>query len=242
MNSVRHIFLIATAVLVLTFSAAPPSLAQSSAADELNQSVIELYRAGRYAEAVPLAQQVLAIRENALGPDHPYVAKALNNLAGLYDNQGKYDEAEPLYKRALAIREKALGPDHPDAAQSLNNLAVLYGTRASTTRPSRCTNGRWRSARRCWGQTTRRAQSLNNLAVLYKNQGKYAEAEPLYQRALAIYEKALGSDHPTRAVSEQSGFALLQTRASTPRPSRCTNGRWRSREGVGAGPPVRRRL
>ena len=31
----------------------------------------------------------------------------------------------------------------------------------------------------------RLALSLNNLAELYRTQGKYAEAEPLYQRALA---------------------------------------------------------
>ena len=67
----------------------------------------------------------LAIREKALGPDHPDVAKSLNNLAVLYDNEGRYAEAEPLYKRALAIREKALGPDHPDVAISLNNLSLV---------------------------------------------------------------------------------------------------------------------
>src|SRR3954454_17748946 len=45
------------------------------------------------------------------------------------------------------------------------------------------------------------AQSLNNLAGLYDSQGKHAEAEPLYQRSLAICEKALGPDHPhTRLV------------------------------------------
>ena len=71
---------------------------------------------GRYAEAEPLYKRALAIREKALGPDHPDVAKALNNLAVLYQKQGRYAEAEPLYKRALAIREKALGPDHPDVA------------------------------------------------------------------------------------------------------------------------------
>ena len=88
MNSVRRIFLIATAVFVLTFWFAPPSIAQWSptipprqpflpdrrTADELNKRVIELYGAGRYAEAIPLAQQALAIYENALGPDHPDVA------------------------------------------------------------------------------------------------------------------------------------------------------------------------
>ena len=37
----------------------------------------------------------------------------------------------------------------------------------------------------------RLATSLNNLALLYKAQGRYAEAEPLYKRALAINEKAI---------------------------------------------------
>ena len=74
----------------------------------------------------PLYKRALAIREKALGPDHPDVAKSLNNLAGLYREQGRYADAEPLFKRSLAIYEKALGPDHPDVATSLNNLAGLY--------------------------------------------------------------------------------------------------------------------
>jgi tetratricopeptide (TPR) repeat protein len=43
------------------------------------------------------------------------------------------------------------------------------------------------------------AQSVNNLADLYSAQGRYADAEPLYKRALAIFEKALGPDHPSVA-------------------------------------------
>ena len=42
---------------------------------------------------------------------------------------------------------------------------------------------------------------LNNLALLYRNQGRYAEAEPLYMRSLAIWETALGSGHPEVASS-----------------------------------------
>ncbi len=79
----------------------------------------------RYAEAEPLLQRALAIRERALGPEHPHVAASLNNLAVLYDTQGRYAEAEPLYQRSLAIREKALGPEHPDVAQSLESYAAL---------------------------------------------------------------------------------------------------------------------
>ena len=64
--------------------------------------------------------------ENALRPEHPYVAENLNHLAEQYRLQGRYAEAEPLYKRALSIREKALGPEHPQVATTLNNLAALY--------------------------------------------------------------------------------------------------------------------
>ena len=43
------------------------------------------------------------------------------------------------------------------------------------------------------------ASSLNNLAGLYRTQGRYEDAEPLYKRSLAIYEKALGPEHPSVA-------------------------------------------
>ena len=54
------------------------------------------------------------------------------------------------------------------------------------------------------------ATSLNNLAVLYRAQGKYAEAEPLYRRALAIKEKALGPEHPSVATVLANYAALLR--------------------------------
>ena len=44
---------------------------------------------GRYADAEPLFKEALAIFEKALGPDHPSVASALNNLASLYKSGGQ---------------------------------------------------------------------------------------------------------------------------------------------------------
>ncbi len=54
------------------------------------------------------------------------------------------------------------------------------------------------------------AASLNNLAELYRAQGKYAEAEPHYQRALVIREKALGPEHPQVAQSLENYATLLR--------------------------------
>ena len=58
-------------------------------------------------------ERALAIREKALGPEHPITANCLNNLVDLLRDQGDLAEARPLLERALAIREKALGPEHP---------------------------------------------------------------------------------------------------------------------------------
>ncbi|CAN0367579.1 unnamed protein product, partial [Ectocarpus sp. 8 AP-2014] len=41
------------------------------------------------------------------------------------------------------------------------------------------------------------ATRLNNRAGLLESQGKYSEAEPLYERCQAIEEKALGPKHPS---------------------------------------------
>lgn len=57
-----------------------------------------------------------------LGKDHPDVAKQLNNLALLCQNQGKYEEVEYYYCRALEIYECRLGPDDPNVAKTKNNL------------------------------------------------------------------------------------------------------------------------
>lgn len=60
-----------------------------------------------------------------MGKDHPDVAKQLNNLALLCQNQGKYEEVEYYYQRALEIYQTKLGPDDPNVAKTKNNLVCL---------------------------------------------------------------------------------------------------------------------
>jgi len=59
-------------------------------------------------------------------------------------------------------------------------------------------------------QDPRLATTLNNLGEVYRAQAKYAEAEPLYMRAMAIYEKTLGPEHPDVAQSLENYAALLR--------------------------------
>ena len=130
------------------------------------------------------------------GPEHPDTATSLNNLAQLYADMGDYAKAEPLYQRALKINEKALGPEHQHRT-CLDNLADFIKPWATTPKRNRSINARSKSTRRHSARNTpppRRC--LNGLALLYESMGDYAKAEPLYQRALKIREKALGPEHP----------------------------------------------
>ena len=69
----------------------------------------------------------------------------------------------------------------------------------------------WPAKRSAWNQNEppQVATSLNNLAQLLEAQGKYAEAEPLFRRAVEIFEKSLGADHPNTQTVRKNYELLL---------------------------------
>jgi len=164
-----------------------------------------------FAEAQNLSARALAIREKALGPDHPDTALSLNSLGYLLRAQGDLAGARLYFERALAIREKARGPDHPDTALSLSNLGYLLKAQGDLAgaRPyyERALAIREKALGPDHPDT---ANSLNNLGALLDSQGDLAGARPYYERALAIREKALGPDHPDTANSLNNLGYLLQ--------------------------------
>ncbi len=89
----------------------------------IKRQIEQLKGAGKFAQAVPLAQRLLTLAGRK-GPQSLEVADALDTLAGLYEAQNKFAEAEPLLKRSLAIREKA--PGQPGVAATRDRLAATY--------------------------------------------------------------------------------------------------------------------
>ncbi|MDO8400769.1 MAG: CHAT domain-containing protein [Bradyrhizobium sp.] len=199
-------------VSLISLPSAQTASRTTAEARTLAGRIKELVKAGKYAEAIPLQQRVLAIGEK--GTDHQDVATSLNNLAFLYDKQGRYADAEPLLKRALAIFEKSLGPDHPSVAVSLNSLATLYENQGRYEEAGPLYKRALAIREKSLGPNhSDVASSLNNLAGLYKEQGRYADAEPLYKRALAIFTKSLGVDHPETAIALNNLAQLYKDQA-----------------------------
>jgi CHAT domain-containing protein/Tfp pilus assembly protein PilF len=174
-----------------------PSFAQGLAAQ--SGKIAELSRAGKYNEAIPLAQAMVANLDK--GQPSRDLGAALNNLAQLFGDVGRDVEAEPLYKRALAIMEKTVGLDSVDIAPELNNLAALYQRQLRYVEAEplfkRALAIREKSLPAGHPDI---GQSLNNLATLYERQDRHGESEPLFKKALAIYEKVAGAESPPVAT------------------------------------------
>ena len=202
----------AIALALLNDHATLPKGAEERAAELLNS--LAQYREAvlaAYTKARPLKERALAIREQALGPEHPDTATSVNNLAELLRAQGDLAGARPLYERALAIYEKALGPEHPWTATSLNNLAILLEDQGDLAGSRPLKERALAIYEKALGpEHPDTALSINNLAFLLWTQGDLAGARPLYERALAIRGKVLGPEHPDTAVSLNNLARLLQ--------------------------------
>jgi hypothetical protein len=117
MKPIKRIALTVVAALALGLFSFLPSVAQLDEADALNRKVIELVQAKKFAEAAPMAQRVLAMRESKLGRDHADVVAARKTLAQIYRALGRNAEAEAIEKRAQQTFELSSAPTAQTASK-----------------------------------------------------------------------------------------------------------------------------
>ena len=102
-------------------------------------------------------------------------------------------------------------PSIPTPRRASTTSPACFRPRATSPARGRSSSARWRSTRRRSAPSIpTTATSLNNLALLLQAQGDLAGARPLFERALAIREKALGPEHPDTATSLNNLAPLLQ--------------------------------
>ena len=166
----------------------------------LIDSGVVAYKKGRYAEAEDILQAAVKAAEKTGKQDRRLVI-SLNNLAIVYDRQRKYTRAEPPYKRSLAIHEISAGSARREIGASLLDLANSISTMAEHDLAHGNDHA---NAQRLFQQALAIKEKvqgakhpdvsvcLSRLAQVYQKQGKYAKAESLFRRALAIVEDAVG--------------------------------------------------
>lgn len=150
----------------------------------LNQLGVIHQGMGNYAEAIPVFVESLAIKRQALGREHPYIAISLDNLAMTYKHIGDFGAAESLSREALEIACQTLGADHPTTATILSNRATLCQETGDYRQAESLHRQALNIRRKVLGeQHPQVALSLDELALLYQKAGDYKAAEPFHQRA-----------------------------------------------------------
>ena len=123
----------------------------------------------------------------------------LNDAAVGAFHDGRAEEAEELFRRALQLLEESGGGDSPDAANVLSSLGAVgeqrcdysgaesYFTRAAAIMDAHADSDD-EDVRRL------RLQTLSDLGRIRRILGRYAEAEPLIKRSIAVAEEFFGPD------------------------------------------------
>lgn len=108
--------------------------AELEEAEKLSASVTQLYAAGNYKEALPLAERVLTLLEKVRGEEDPLVGSALNNLAVLYLELRDSKKAQPILERVLLRREKLKTATSPATGSLLLSYVCLTSAKGVSMR------------------------------------------------------------------------------------------------------------
>jgi tetratricopeptide (TPR) repeat protein len=79
----------------------------------------------RYEESRRLLESALVAIETDAGPDHPALARVLNNLGITFAALGSPQEADQAFRRSIAIARDRLGAEHPLYGVMLHNYALF---------------------------------------------------------------------------------------------------------------------
>ena len=161
--------------------------------------------------AEELHNHSLAIRKILYGNVHAEVARSLINLGALHVKQNNYDKAKPYYKEAVSVAEKLFGPTHPQVAMLLYSLANIYHIQGRMDRNQEeelaVKKVNFNPAQT--GKFNTVDQLNSKISNLHKSSETYfAQALPLYERALKILDNTIGTDHPAMSAMI-SELALL---------------------------------
>ncbi len=175
----------------------PSDRQQLAEATKLRDQETALFAAGRFTEALPLAERTLEIRRRILGEKHRDTIIALSGVGYILKEAGQYARAIELDRQALEFGRETLGEKHPETKTYLHNLAAVNEAMGNLReaeclyRQALALNKEVQGERNIGYATT-----LNSVAVICGELGNVAECERLYRESLRIRKELYGETDP----------------------------------------------
>ena len=169
-----------------------------------------LVRRGLARDALPQAEEALAIALKAAGEESVDAALAYANVAEAHRCSAHAERALPLFRKARAIYEKTLGPESPRVASLLSQEGLLLMNDGKLSLAEQSMVKAVKSLRNsCPDCVVELASAENNLGLLRLKQKRYHDADEALSSAVALREKFETRPGPLLAESLQ-GLAVAR--------------------------------
>ena len=174
------------AVRVFT-DAAPESVDLSTSLAYLSNTHFYI---GHYDVSWALMQRTLALDTKLHGDQHPTVSSDLIDLGAIRAELGYYADALPYYWKGLAITRKWYGEDNNQTAADLIVIARALDKLGRRDEALDFAHKALAIRERVLGDSHPMVASvLNEIGRMTRDAGQFVEAERLFRRMAAIYEK-----------------------------------------------------
>ena len=151
---------------------------------------------GQHLAAEMTHRQVLSVRKERLGKEHPATLASMSNVARTLGEQGRHAEAEKLHRKVLASYKKVFGDEHPDTLTSRSNLALILSEQDKHAEAEEMQRDALALVKKRKGEHHPDVlMSMSNLAAVLVNQGKYADAAHEHRSTWELRRKVLGPEH-----------------------------------------------
>jgi tetratricopeptide (TPR) repeat protein len=191
-------FLRITAFLAVVVSA---PAAQLAAALDLNARGNQASEAGRHDEAIRLYRESIAIWSEAGAVYDAHRAGTLLNLGIVISATGNRPEAVRVMSESLSLHRKTLGVRHHRTLSNMNLLASNYLMIGSVEQAEALLVEALPIERELFPEDIQTARTLEGMCNAMIRLGRYVEATPLAEEALAIAIKATGEDSMDTALA-----------------------------------------
>lgn len=171
--------------------------------DDLSLKVQSFFSQGNFGAAMVFAEQAAVQAEKEFGNADTMYAKALNNLAMIYQRRLRYLDAERTFLKTLKIKEKAAGAVNFSYATTLVNLADLYKHRKNYVKAIEYYQLAANIDKQVTGENSEMyAADLANIGRVYYFLEEVPKAINYLTKSLEIREKITGKDNAQYAINQ----------------------------------------
>ena len=198
-----------TAVALFRRIETPPA---KQVADALADLGATLMQQGKFEQSLVPQQEALEIQRRLHKGDHADIAVVASNIGVAFLNLGRFEEAAPAFEEAVAVDRKVYSAPHRALAVHLSNLAAARTFLNRNDEAADALREGLEVRTQLYGADhPETAKSAANLANMLSISEKFAEAEAVDRRAIAIFSKAQGDWRIWLSICKQNlGYALMR--------------------------------